>query len=163
MNEKTHWLQNPNKNYLGHWDLPESGELTVTIESAQWEEVVNPIVNTKEAKRVVRFQEKIKPMICNQTNAQAIVNSTGVRFMEDSKGSKIVLFIATITDKRTKEVIDCIRIKAKAKTSLEDVKAMYKEKQILVPESEVKSVEDVIAKQDGKLYDRVYSYLSKLK
>ena len=39
---KTHWLQSPNKNYLGHWDLPEGKDLILTIESAQWEEVKNP-------------------------------------------------------------------------------------------------------------------------
>ena len=39
---KTHWLQNPNKNYLGHWDLPNGKDLVLTIKSAAWEEVENP-------------------------------------------------------------------------------------------------------------------------
>lgn len=109
--EKTHWLQSPNKNYLGHWDLPESGEITLTIESAKWEAVENPVLRQKEEKRVVRFLEDIKPMICNQTNAESIVKSTGVKFMEDSTGCKITLFIDTIVDKRSKEDMECIRVK----------------------------------------------------
>ncbi|HUT85308.1 MAG TPA: hypothetical protein VMW66_00560 [Elusimicrobiales bacterium] len=110
-NEKTHWLQNPNKNYIGHWDLPGGKDLTLTIKSAQWEEVKNPVVNTKEAKRVVRFAEDVKPLICNQTNAQSIIDATGKRFMEDSVGCKITLFVSSITDKRTKQQIDCIRVR----------------------------------------------------
>lgn len=110
--EKTHWLQSPNKNYLGHWDLPGGKNLILTIKSAKWEEVKNPIINTKESKRVVRFEEKVKPLICNQTNANSILKSTGIKFMEDSVGSKIELFVDNIQDKRTKDFIDCIRIKS---------------------------------------------------
>ena len=163
MNEKTHWLQNPNKNYLGHWDLPESGEMVLTIKSAQWEEVKNPIVNTKEAKRVVRFVENFKPMICNQTNAQSIVDATGVRFMEDSGGKTICLYVARITDKRSKEEIDCIRIKGKKSVGLDEVKAMFKEKEILIPPSELEQVLYVIDQKDKSKYERVHNYLSKLK
>lgn len=112
MSEKTHWLQSPNKNYLGHWDLPEGRDFILTIKSAQWEEVKNPITNSKESKRVIRFEEKdVKPFICNQTNAQSIVVATKVNYMEDSVGNKICLFVDSIVDKRTKEDIDCIRIR----------------------------------------------------
>lgn len=114
MNEKTHWLQSPNKNYLGHWDLPEGRDTILTIKSAQWEEVKNPITNTSEAKRVVRWEEKgVKPWICNQTNAQSIINATGIKYMEESGGKKIQLFIDNIQDKRTKDFIDCIRVRNK--------------------------------------------------
>lgn len=109
--EKTHWLSNPNKNYLGHWDLPNGEDLTLTIKSAAWEEVKNPILNTKEAKRVIRFNENFKPMICNQTNAKSIMKVTNLNFMEDAVGSAITLFIDTTIDKKTKERIDCIRVR----------------------------------------------------
>ena len=111
MNEKTHWLQSPNKNYLGHWDLPNGDDLVLTIKSAKWEKVKNPVVNTEEAKRVVRFEEDVKPFICNQTNAQTILKVTGTKFMEDSAGKQIQLFVDNIVDKRTKDDIDCIRIR----------------------------------------------------
>jgi len=109
--EKTHWLQSPNKNYLGHWDLPNGEDLVLTIKSAQWEKVKNPIIGTEEAKRVVRFEEDVKPWICNQTNAQTISKVTGINFMEDSVGEKIQLFVDSIKDKRTREMIDCIRVR----------------------------------------------------
>lgn len=107
---KTHWLQTPNKNYLGHWDLPNGRDLVLTIKSAQWEEVKNPIINVSEAKRVVRFQEPdIKPFICNETNAQSILRSTNMKYMEDSIGLKIKLCLAQVRLKG--ESVDCLRIK----------------------------------------------------
>jgi len=113
MNEKktkTHWLQNPNKNYLGHWDLPSGNPIILTIKSAQWEEVKNPIINVSEAKRVLRFEEAgVKPFICNETNAQSILKSTGKRYMEDSCGMKIKLFQSQVKVKG--DLIDCLRIK----------------------------------------------------
>lgn len=126
MSEKTHWLQSPNKNYLGHWDLPEQ-DLILTIDSAQWEEVKNPIINVSEAKRVVRFKEDYKPLICNQTNAQSILTSTGCKYMEESGGQKIALFISTVLDRRAKEDVDCIRIRNKKPQA---------EKPVLNPKSE---------------------------
>lgn len=110
-NEKTHWLQNPNKNYLGHWDLPNGDPVVLTIKSAKWEEVKNPITRTSEAKRVVRFEESfswIKPFICNEINSQAICKSTGQKFMEDAIGYKVKLHVGSTKVKG--EEIDCIRV-----------------------------------------------------
>ncbi|MCH8067798.1 MAG: hypothetical protein IID16_00795 [Candidatus Marinimicrobia bacterium] len=129
---KTHWLQSPNKNYLGHWDLPEKGDMILTIESAKWEEVINPIINKSEAKRVVRFKEKVKPFICNQINANSILKATGCKYMEDSGGKKISLFITNIIDKRTKEDIDCIRIRTNKIVDKPELKVETKEFQNVV-------------------------------
>ena len=108
--EKTHWQQSPNKNYLGHPDLPNGDDLVVTIESAKWEVVKNPILNTSEEKRVIRFKDKkVKPMICNQTNANTIINVTGVKFMEDSVGQRIQLYVANEKIKGIQT--DCLRIR----------------------------------------------------
>jgi Glu-tRNA(Gln) amidotransferase subunit E-like FAD-binding protein len=115
--EKTHWLQNPNKNYLGHPDLPGGKPLILTIKSAGFEMVENPSnvdKNTKkpvqESKRVIRFEEEgIKPFICNETNAKAIIKSTDQRYMEDSAGFKIMMTLAQT--KIMGEMVDCIRIK----------------------------------------------------
>ena len=114
---KTHWLQSPNKNYLGHWDLPDGKDLILTIESAKWEEVENPVLKKNdpkkfEAHRVIRFKEDYKPLICNQTNAQSIVKSTKVKYMEDSSGQKIQLYVGAHFDRVNKENIDCVRIRS---------------------------------------------------
>jgi len=167
MSEKTHWLQSPNKNYLGHWDLPESGEMVVTIASAQWEAVENPILSrpnnpSVESKRVIRFEGNIKPFICNQTNAQSIVRHTGVKWMEDSIGHQICLYVAQIMDRKTKEQIDCIRIKAKPKLTQDDLRTLFEDKAANIPPNEIEAVQSAVNSSDSSKYQRVYNYLSKL-
>ena len=75
MGDKKHWLESPNKKYLGHWDLPNGNDTELTIESAGWEDVKNPITKKSKQKKVVRFTENFKPFICNQTNAKSIIIS----------------------------------------------------------------------------------------
>ena len=57
-NKKTHWLSSPNKNYLGHWDLPENKDLILTIKSGGYEMVKNPTNGKTTEKKVVHFAEK---------------------------------------------------------------------------------------------------------
>jgi len=119
--EKTHWLQNPNKNYLGHWDLPGGKPVILTITSVKWEEVKNPIINKSDSKRVIRFKETdkwVKPMICNQINSQTIMKSTGEKYMEDSVGKRIK--IAVSQTKVKGEEVDCLRIVNVPQSHLED-------------------------------------------
>lgn len=113
---KTHWLQSANKNYLGYWDLPENQDLILTIKSAKWEEVENPVLKKNDPKKfeshkVIRWEEDFKPLICNQINSQSIIKSTGIKYMEDSVGQKIQLFIGVHFDRMNKENIDCVRIR----------------------------------------------------
>lgn len=110
MTNKTHWLKNPNKNYLGHWDLP-NNDLILTIKSAGWEDVKDPTRNTTELKRVVHFDGNIKPLICNETNAQAIYKSTGIRYLEDSNGARIALFIGEAHDRKNKITVEAVRVR----------------------------------------------------
>lgn len=96
MKEKTHIMWNPNKNYLGSWDLPKSGDLVLTIDKICWEEIENPQDKKEKPKqkRIVHFVEDFKPMICNEENANAIMLSTDVKFIEefDGEGKKIAIF-----------------------------------------------------------------------
>lgn len=140
---KTHWLQNPNKNYLGHWDLPEGRDVILTIKSAQWEEVKNPIINTSEAKRVIRFEENVKPFICNETNSQSILRSTKTSYMEDCQGMKIKLYLSQVKVKG--QSVDCLRVKEVPQSEL--VEKVISEKQRdeltdLIPAAK-KSVKDI--------------------
>jgi hypothetical protein len=164
MSEKTHWLQSPNKNYLGHWDLPEGRDFILTIQSAKWEEVKNPINNSKEAKRVVRFNEKgVKPFICNQTNAQSIVVATQINFMEDSIGKKIAMFVDTIKDKRTKEDVDCIRIRrVNIDFILKELTDLLEDKRALLNEEGLKRAEDIIANEETESYTKLIKHLKTL-
>jgi len=108
---KTHWMKNPNKNYLGNWDLPEKKDLILTIKSAKWEIVKNPITKAESEKRIIRFNEDVKPLICNETNAKAIMKSTNKEFMEDSIGCKISLYKADYFDRKEKENIKVVRVR----------------------------------------------------
>lgn len=133
--EKTHWLASPNKNYLGHWDLPNGNDLILTIKSAQWEPVRNPITNKEEACRVIRFEEDIKPMICNQTNAQSILECTAEKFMEDCGGKKIKIYVGKFKDKKTKQTIDCLRVRNCTQDDLQPK---------LINENQVKEIQDML-------------------
>ena len=156
-------MQSPNKNYLGHWDLPESGELNVTIESAQWEAVKDPVSGRSESKRVVRFKEPIKPFICNQTNANAIVRSSGIKFMEDSQGVTICLFVDTIDDRRTKEKVDCIRVKTINPYTLEVLLALRDEKFTLLNDNMQARLNDIVTNEEASSYAKTIKYLETLK
>lgn len=164
MSEKTHWLQSPNKNYLGHWDLPEGRDYILTIESAKWEEVKNPVNNSKESKRVVRFKEKgVKPFICNQVNAQSIVVATQVNYMDDSKGKKIALFVDSIVDKRTKDSIDCIRIRrVNIDFILKELTDLLDKKRDSLNEEGLKRAEDIIANEETESYTKLIKHLKSI-
>lgn len=132
MKQKTHWLQNPNKNYLGHWDLPGGQPVILTVISAKWEEVKNPIINKSEAKRVIQFSEKnswVKPMICNQINAQTILKSTGEKYMEDCAGKRIKICVSQTKVKG--EEVDCLRVVNIKQEFLQDTKVTAEQVKII--------------------------------
>jgi hypothetical protein len=150
MTDKTHWLQNPNKNYLGHWDLPNGQDVILTIESAKWEEVKNPITNKSDAKRVIRFKESgswVKPFICNQVNAQTILKSTGHKFMEDCAGSRIKIGVGQTKVKG--EEVDCLRVRNIAQNALEPTK---------ISNEQVKEIQKLIEKTDKSAQDICKAY-----
>lgn len=118
INQKTHWLQSPNKNFLGHWDLPNGKDIIVTIDSAQWEEVRDPITKGVKAQRVIKFKENYKPLICNQTNAQAIIKSTKKNYMEDCVGERIKLSIGQT--RVAGEMVDCLRVKTLSSEEMDE-------------------------------------------
>ena len=162
--EKTHWLQSPNKNYLGHWDIPESGELVVTIDSAQWEGVTNPISQKTESLRVVRFKEKdVKPMICNQTNAQSILITSGIKFMEDSNGVVICLFVDKVRDRRNGEDVDCIRIKRQNPFTKERLENSFKTKRAKLKDDMKERLETIIMNDETTSYEKAIKHLDTIK
>jgi hypothetical protein len=123
--KKTAITWNPDKNYLGNWDIPEDEDLILTIQSAKWEEVKNPQAKSKEVKRVVTFKEDFKPMICNETNAKSIEKVSGKKYLEDLEGIKISLFSAKV--KAFGEIHDALRIRDFApKITVDPQKAIAK-------------------------------------
>jgi hypothetical protein len=124
--ELTHWLKNPNKNYLGHQDLPNGEDVTLTISTAKWEVVKDPR-GSQDSKRVIRFKETskwIKPFICNETNAKMLSKVTNEKYMENCEGKKIRLTIRTIKVKGSPT--ECLRVKDVA-SSLLDIDSISKD------------------------------------
>lgn len=154
--EKTHWLQNPNKNYLGHWDLPSGKDAILTIKTVKWEVIKNPITNSQTDGRVIRFEENlkwVKPFICNQVNAQSIMRCTGEKFMEDCVGKKIQLGISQTKmyskESNSMEQVDCLRVRNVASQTLQAPK---------INKDQLKELQDLIDKTDKTVQDICGAY-----
>ena len=82
------------KPYLGHWDVPENGDLVLTIDKIYEEEIRNQ--HGTEIKPVMYFQEpNTKPMIVNKVNNDAITKVHGKRTKSNNwSGKKIALYEA---------------------------------------------------------------------
>ena len=82
------------KPYLGHWDVPDDGDLVLTIDKLYEDEVKNQ--HGTETKPIVYFMEPdAKPLILNKTNRDMITKLHGRRTKSnDWRGKKIALFAA---------------------------------------------------------------------
>ncbi len=83
------------KNYLGSWDVPDEGDLILTIDHAEQNDVKNE--RGSERKLVLHFVEDYKPMILNTTNAKAIGEAYGSNKVEDWEGKKVGIYSARVT------------------------------------------------------------------
>ena len=82
------------KTYLGHWDVPEGGDLVVTIDHFEKNEVRN---NTGGAdKKHICYFRECKPMIVNKTNLKSIALVLNSDKFEDWEGKKIALYAADV-------------------------------------------------------------------
>jgi len=78
------------KNYLGAWDVPDDGDLILTIDHAERNEVQNE--RGKETKTVLYFKEDYKPMILNKVNPDSISKALGSTKIEDWEGKRIAIY-----------------------------------------------------------------------
>lgn len=96
------------KSFLGSWDVPESGDLVLTIDYVARDEVQND--RGKEKKMAIHFRESgYKPMICNATNAKAISKAHGSTKVEDWEGKPISIYKATIS--AFGQTTECLRVR----------------------------------------------------
>ena len=79
METKTHWKKLNNPDYLGSYAFQPGEEKTLTIKEVKRELVYNPSGSGKEECTVVYFQEDVKPLILNATNAKTITKVWGRR------------------------------------------------------------------------------------
>ena len=108
----THWRKILVSEYLAGADLDDGNgnfnPIVATIRNAKREEVLEPGTSRKEQCLVIYFQEKLKPMIVNVTNAKAISKVTGSDYIENWSGKRIT--IRTEKVKAFGELWDALRI-----------------------------------------------------
>ena len=96
------------KPFLGAWDVPDTGDLVLTIDYVSIDEVQND--RGREKKFTLHFKERdFKPMICNTTNAKAISKAYGSTKVENWLNKKISIYKATIS--AFGSTTECLRVR----------------------------------------------------
>ena len=96
------------KSFLGSWDVPEGGDLILTIDHVARDDVQNE--KGREKKMALHFKEPgYKPMICNTTNAKAISKAYNSTRVEDWENKKIAIYKATIS--AFGQTQECLRVR----------------------------------------------------
>ena len=96
------------KSFLGSWDVPDGGDLILTIDHVSKDDVQNE--KGHEKKMALHFKERdYKPMICNTTNAKAISKAYGSTKVEDWENKKISIYKATISAFGSTQ--ECLRVR----------------------------------------------------
>lgn len=106
MENKTHWKKLTNPNYLGAYAFQPGEEKTVTIKEVKRGPVQNQ--NGVEECTIAYFEEDVKPLILNKTNAKAIEKVWGTGYIEDWKGLRITLKVKKV--KAFGEMVDAVRV-----------------------------------------------------
>lgn len=96
------------KSFLGSWDVPDGGDLILTIDHVARDDVQNE--KGREKKMTLHFKEReFKPMICNTTNAKAISKAYNSTKVEDWENKKIAIYKATIS--AFGQTQECLRVR----------------------------------------------------
>lgn len=96
------------KSFLGSWDVPDGGDLVLTIDYVSKDDVQNE--NGRAKKMALHFKERdYKPMICNTTNAKAISKAYGSTKVQDWENKKIIIYKATISAFGATQ--ECLRVR----------------------------------------------------
>lgn len=103
---KTHWKKISNPNYLGSWDIPESGSLIIEIVSVSQEVVVG--LDGKPDQLVVAKIKGNKPFILNATNKRAITKALKSPYIEDWVGK--LLCVRSHKIRAFGEDVDALRV-----------------------------------------------------
>lgn len=83
------------KTYLGHWDVPEDGDLVLTIDHFEKNEIKSGPTAAAEKKHICYFKNA-KPMVVNKTNLKLLAQATGSDKFEDWEGKTVALYAAPV-------------------------------------------------------------------
>jgi hypothetical protein len=92
-------------------DIPEDGDLIVTIEDARMEEMKDKNNGPAQKKVILDFREDVKPLICNKVNATTIAGIHGDD-TDDWIGKRIALYTKEV--EFAGEMMLGIRVRLKA-------------------------------------------------
>lgn len=107
--ERTHWKKLTNPNYLGAYELLDSGDdLILTIDHVKEEKVIGTD-GKKDDCVVAHFRENVKPMILNATNLKMIQKLYKTPFIEEWQGKKIQVGVEKV--KAFGEIVDALRVR----------------------------------------------------
>lgn len=103
----THWKSMMDRDYLGHFDLPEGRDTVVTIAKVLKGELKGG-KKAKEHKPVIYFEGKEKALVGNSTNCKTIAAMFG-NHIEGWVGKRIALYVTTTSS--PDGTVQCIRIR----------------------------------------------------
>ena len=109
MSKKTHWKERFNYEYLGAWEILESGkEWVLTINKIETKTIDNG-KGSKEERPILHFKENCSPMVLNKTNAGMIAKIHKTPYVEDWIGKQIQVYSSNI--KAFNEYMDALRVR----------------------------------------------------
>jgi RNase P subunit RPR2 len=108
------------KSYLGAWDVPDDGDLVLTIDKAARDDVKNE--RGTERKLTIHFVEDYKPMILNATNCKAITKLYKTPYIEEWTGKQIIVRVQQV--KAFGDLVDALRIKPEIPTKAPEFKCV---------------------------------------
>lgn len=90
----THYKKLANTNYLGSWDIPDTGQdVILTIANVVRETVPNGKGKKEDCIVVHWAQPGWKPMILNATNRKNIHKAVGSPYVEHWRGKNVAIYI----------------------------------------------------------------------
>ncbi len=105
--EKIDYRSLYDRDYLGHFDLPEGRDVTVTISAVKGGELTAQ-GGKKSHKPVIYFEGKEKGFICNKTNGKTIAAMYSP-VVSEWIGKRITLF--KTTTQVGSDTVDCLRVR----------------------------------------------------
>lgn len=127
------------RDYIGHFDLPEGKDLTVTIKNVVAGELT-AVGGRKSKKPIVHFRENYKPLIANKTNCKTIATLYG-NAVEQWKGKRITLCISTTRDPNGGGECECIRIRPKVPGASSEPTAQREENVTYITEEQLNTLD----------------------